>query len=112
MCVCAYIYISGGPFSKKVAVCGVVWVAKQKELLLLVYLLLLMLMLLLLLRLLVAGLVKDSAAVVTGFGNNGDVAFGFSSVDGISGDSGGGAGCSLLAAVSAISCLQSRATCR
>jgi hypothetical protein len=34
--LCAYIYISGGPFSKKVAVCGVVWVAKQKELLLLV----------------------------------------------------------------------------
>jgi hypothetical protein len=29
-------YISGGPFSKKVAVCGVVRVAKQKELLLLV----------------------------------------------------------------------------
>jgi hypothetical protein len=32
-------------------------------------------LMLLLLRLLVAGLVKDSAAVVTGFGNNGDVAF-------------------------------------
>jgi hypothetical protein len=32
-------------------------------------------MLMLLLRLLVAGLVKDSAAVVAGFGNNGDVAF-------------------------------------